>query len=115
MEDFVAATNRAAAMNRRIRIPLIAAVLAVAVLLILRRRDGTGNVEASEPSEATSMSESKQSPTDDVRATGGGPGTGTNASGPMAPPRPPDPNLHFRDLTPEQRVRIARLPNGVGG
>ena len=29
--------------------------------------------------------------------------------------RPPDPNRKFRDLTPEQRVQLARQPHGVGG
>ncbi len=29
--------------------------------------------------------------------------------------RPPDPDRRFRDLTPEQRVELARRPHGVGG
>lgn len=30
-------------------------------------------------------------------------------------PRPPDPDRKFRDLTPEERVGLARNPRGVGG
>jgi hypothetical protein len=29
--------------------------------------------------------------------------------------RPPDPTRRFRELTPEQRVKLARQPHGHGG
>lgn len=99
-------------MNRRSRIPLLAALLACGIVLILRRQDVAGDAE---PAEASTASSPTAAPKAEVRMSGGDPGSGTNRPGTTVPPRPPDPNLHFRDLTPEQRVRIARMPNGVGG
>lgn len=44
-----------------------------------------------------------------------GPKATTDGSQPTRTLRPPDPDRRFRDLTPEQRVELARKPHGVGG
>lgn len=41
--------------------------------------------------------------------------TPDHSARPGPAPRPPDPDRRFRDLTPEQRVELARKPHGVGG
>jgi hypothetical protein len=56
---------------------------------------------------------------DDSRRVSG-PEAGRENSNPVQPKpghmlRPPDPNRHFTDFTPEQRVQFARQGQGPGG